>query len=164
MTVGTLSVLAYLGVLVYAASRDVPLAAIVGILGGLGLVLLLAVIVRGAEEVLSWSMLLLGLSYVLTLVVHRDRVDEAAPLVAAAMLLSAELAAWAGGERRRIRAERRLVRERAGAVALLVVAGLAVSTLVIGLAATPLGGGFGWTLLGAISAVAVVALAARLAR
>jgi hypothetical protein len=162
--VGALSVVCYVGVLVYAASRDVSLAPIVGILGGIGLILLLSVIVRRTEDVLAWSILLLGLSYVLTLVVHREGVDEAAPLVAAAMLLSAELAVWAGSERRRVRAEPRVVWERATAVSLLVAAGLAVSALVIGLAAAPLGGGLGWTLLGALSAVAVVTLATRLAR
>jgi hypothetical protein len=46
----------------------------------------------------------------------------------------------------------------------LAAAGLAVATLVAGLTAAPVGGGFAWTVLGAVAVVATVAVAARLAR
>lgn len=165
MTLGALSFLVYLGVLAYAVTRQLELAPVVGIIGGLGGLLLLFTLLRRAEDVLVWALLTLGVAYVLTVVVHRRHgVDEGTPLVAAALLLSAELAVWSCAERREIRAERRLVWSRALALAVLVLAGLCISALVLALAAAPVGGGFAWTVLGALSAVGVVALALRSAR
>jgi hypothetical protein len=161
---GALSMLVYLGVLAYAATRHPDVAPVVGIIGGFGALLLLFMLLRRAEEMLPWVVLTLGAAYVLPIVVHHRGIDEAAPLVAAGLLLCAELGVWSCGERRDIRAERGLLWSRAVAVALLVVAGLGVSALVLALAAAPIGGGFAWTVLGALSAVAVVALATRLAR
>jgi hypothetical protein len=152
------------GVLVYAASRQVELAPVVTIVGVLGGVLLLFMLWRRAEDVLAWILLLLGLAYVLTIVVHPHGVDEAAPLVGAGLLLCAELAVWSCNTHAQVRAERRVVVEHAVALLVLVVAGLAVSALVVGLAAAPVGGGLAWTLLGAIAAVAAVAMTLRLAR
>jgi hypothetical protein len=161
---GALSVVTAVAVVVYAASRQVELAAVVAIVGALGCLLLLFMLWRRAEDVLAWVLLLLGLAYVLTILVHPHGVDEAAPLVAAALLLCAELAVWSCGEHVQVRPERGLVVARAVALGVLVAAGLAVSALVVGLTAAPVGGGFGWTLLGALAAVAVVALTLRLAR
>jgi hypothetical protein len=161
---GASAIVVYLGVLAYAASRDLELAPVIGIVGGIGAVLLLFVIVRRAEDVLAWSILMLGVAYSLSLVTHRRGVDEVSPLVAGGLLLAAELATWSCGERRQIRVERRVRLARAVAVALLVVGGIGVSALVLALAAAPVGGGLGWTILGAASAVGVIGLATRLAR
>lgn len=164
MIPGALSLLTALGVVVYAASRQIELAAVVAIVGGLGCLLLLFMLWRRAEDVLAWVILLLGLAYVLTILVHAHGVDEGAPLVAAALLLCSELAVWSCGEHARVRPERGVVVARGVALGGLVVAGLAVSALVVALTAAPIGGGFGWTALGAVAAVAVVALTLRLAR
>ncbi|HEY2373379.1 MAG TPA: hypothetical protein VGH82_12715 [Gaiellaceae bacterium] len=164
MISGASAIVVYLGVLAYAASRDLELAPVIGIVGGIGAVLLLFVIVRRAEDVLAWSILMLGVAYSLSLVTHRRGVDEVSPLVAGGLLLAAELATWSCGERRQIRVERRVRLARAVAVALLVVGGIGVSALVLALAAAPVGGGLGWTILGAASAVGVIGLATRLAR
>lgn len=154
----------YLAVLAYAATRRLEVAPVVAIVGGTGLLLLLFVLWRRAEDALTWVVLLLGASYALTVVVHHRGVDDAVPLVAAGALLSAELAAWSCGEQRTSHRERAVVVGRAVALLVLVVAGLAVSALVVALAAAPVGGGLGWTVLGALAAVAVVAIATRLAR
>ena len=164
MITGTAALVVYLGVLAYAASRYLELAPVIAIVGGIGAMLLLFVIVRRAEDVLVWSLLMLGVAYGLTLVTHRRAVDEAAPLVAGGLLLAAELATWSCAERREIRVERRVLRARGIAVLLLVAGGTGVSALVLGLAAAPVGGGLGWTILGAVSAVGAVGLATRLAR
>ena len=164
MICGASAMLVYLGVLAYAASRDLEIAPVVGIVGGIGAVLLLFVVMRRAEDVLAWSILMLGVAYSLSLITHRRGVDEVAPLVAGGMLLAAELATWSCAERREIRVERRVLVSRGVAIVLLVSGGIGVSTLVLGLAAAPVGGGLGWTILGAASAVGVIGLATRLAR
>ena len=165
MILGASSMVVYLGILAYAATRQWEIAPVVGIIGGVGALFLLYMLLQRVEEILPWVMLTLGAAYVLTVVVHhRHSVDEAAPLVAAGLLLCAELAVWSCSERRDLRAERALVWRRASAVALLVLAGLCISALVLALAAAPVGGGLGWTVLGALSAVGVVALALRVAR
>ena len=164
MISGASALVVYLGVLAYAASRDLRLAPVIAIVGGIGAMMLLFVIVRRAEDVLAWSILTLGTAYSLTLVTHRRGVDEVAPLVAGGLLLVAELATWSCAERREIRVERRVLVARGVAIAMLVVGGVAVSALVLGLAAAPVGGGLGWTILGAASAVGVIGLATRLAR
>lgn len=165
MTLGILSFVCYLGVLAYAVTRQLELAPVVGIIGGVGALFLLFMLLRRAEEILAWVVLTIGGAYVLTVVVHhRHGVDEAAPLVAAGLLLCAELAVWSCSERREIRVERTLLRQRAVAVALLAFSGLCISAVVLALAAVPAGSGFGWTLIGAAAAVGTAALVLRVAR
>jgi len=161
---GASAMVVYLGVLAYAASRDLELAPVIAIVGGIGALLLLFVVMRRAEDVLAWAMLMLGIAYALSLVAHRRGVDEVSPLVAGGFLLAAELATWSCAERREIRVERRVLLARGVAIALLVAGGIAVSALVLALAAAPVGGGLGWTIIGAASAVGVIGLATRLAR
>jgi hypothetical protein len=154
----------YAGALAYTVTRDTALAPLTGLLGGMGAALLLFTLWRRAGDVLPWALVLLGVAYAVPLFVRGSGVDEGAPLIAAGLLLCGELAAWSFDERWTMRVERAVVLARAGAVALLVLAGLAASTLVLALAAAPIGGGLGWTVLGAVAAVVVVGLAARLSR
>jgi len=161
---GASALVAYLGVLAYAASRDLELAPVIAIVGGIGAMLLLFMIARRAEDVLAWSILMLGVAYSLSLVTHHRGVDEVSPLVAGGLLLAAELATWSCAERSEIRVERRVLVARGVAIAMLVVGGVGVSALVLGLAAAPVGCGLAWTILGAASAVGVIGLATRLAR
>jgi hypothetical protein len=164
VTAGASALVVYLGVVAYAASRDLALAPVISIIGGIGALLLLFVILRRAEDVLAWSLLMLGVAYSLSLVTHRHGVDEVSPLVAGGALLAAELATWSCAERREIRVERAVLVARGVAIALLVMAGAGVSALVLALAAAPVGGGLAWTIVGAASAVGVIGLATRLAR
>jgi hypothetical protein len=161
---GASAMVVYLGVLAYAASRDLELAPVIAIVGGIGAFLLLFVIMRRAEDVLAWSILMLGIAYALSLAAHHRGVDAVSPLVAGGLLLAAELATWSCAERREIRVERRVLVARGVAIALLVAGGIGVSALVLALAAAPVGGGLGWTILGAASAVGVIGLATKLAR
>lgn len=164
MTLAALSALAYAGVVTYAASREAELAPIVALLGAFGGFLLAFVLVRRHDDLLGWALAIGGLAYAVGLVAHGTHVDEAAPLAGAALLLCGELASWSLDERWRVAAAPGLARARAAGVAGLVLAGLAVATLVVSLAAAPAGGGLAWTVLGAAAAVLVVAVAARLAR
>lgn len=141
------------------APRVVPVTLFLGGIGGLLLVL---VLVRGLDDLLGSSLLLVSACYVVGLFAGRHPLDEAAPLVGAALLLCSELATWSLGERRSVATSRALRLARARAVGLLVLAGLAASALVVAGASSSLGGGLAWAVLGAAAAVAAVAVAVRL--
>jgi hypothetical protein len=151
-------------VLAYACTRDTRLLPLTAAIGGIGCVLLLFALLRRVDDAIPWAIVLLGAAYAIPLFVRSKGIDEGAPLVGAGLLLCSELAAWSLDERWRIKAERAVVVARGTAVALLVLAGLGASALVLGLAAAPIGGGLAWTVLGAAAAVLVVGLAARLSR
>lgn len=164
MTLALLSASLYGGVAAYTlahAPRAIPAT---GALAAAGAVLLLVTLVRAGADLLASPVACLGLAYGVALVVHGRSVDDAAPLVAVGLFLCAELAAWSIGERLAIPADRAFVAARAVAVASLALASLAVAALAVGLAAAPIGSGLAWTILGAASAVALVAAAVALAR
>jgi hypothetical protein len=158
-----LAALAYVGVVVGAAANATAIAALIGSLGGLGLLMLTYVLVRADDELLPWALLMAGIGYGISLV-RGGGIDESAPLIGAGVLLAGELATWSMDERYTMRVERGLAVSRALAVAGLVVGGLLVGGLVLALAAAPSGGGLGWTLVGAVSIVALLAVVVRLAR
>lgn len=135
-----------------------------GALGGLGALLLLVGLVRAETSLVVPPAACLGVAYAIALVVRGARVDGAAPLVAAGLFLCAELASWSIDERFRIPAESAIVRARVLALAGLAFASLAIAALAVAIASAPAGSGLAWTVLGAVSAVAVVGLAVRLAR
>jgi hypothetical protein len=156
------SAAAYAGVLAWScalAPNFVPVTLFLGAVGGLMLVL---VLVRGLDDLLGSALLLVSACYVVGLFVGRHPLDEAAPLVGAALLLCSELATWSLEERRPVATSRTLRLARARAVGLLVIAGLAAAALVLVTATSSLGGGLVWAVLGAGAAVAAVAVAARL--
>jgi hypothetical protein len=158
-----LSVAAYGGVLAWSSLLAPKFTPVTLFLGGVGLLLLVLVIVRGLDDLLGSSLLLVGACYVVALFVGRHPLDEAAPLVGGALLLCSELATWSLEERHSVAASRALRLARARAVGLLVFAGLGVGALVLVAANTSVGGGLVWTVLGAGAAVVAVAIAARLA-
>jgi hypothetical protein len=135
---------------------------VVGI-GAIGVVLLAFVLVRKLDDLLPWAVIPLGIAYTVSLLLHGSGVDGGAPLVAAGLLLCAELAAWSIDEQFAIPAERAVVVARASALAALVLGSLVVATLVVALSLAP-ASGLAWTVLGAAAAVGVVGLAVRLAR
>jgi hypothetical protein len=164
VTLALLSVAVYAGLAAYVATRQPPIASLLAAVGVAGGLMLCFVLARRWYELLPWALLLLAVAYGIAIAARGGEIDEAAPLVGAGLLLCSELAAWSIDERFAIAAERAVVVSRAFAVALLTLAGLAVSATVVALAAVPIGGGLGWTFLGAAAAVLVVALAVRLAR
>jgi hypothetical protein len=154
----------YAGELAYIWTRDPGLAPITVAIAVSGGVLLLYALLRGVHDLMPWPVVSLGIAYAIPLFVRGSGVDEGAPLVGVGLLLCSELAAWSFDERWPIKAERAVVVARGTAVALLSLAALGASALVVALAAAPIGGGLVWTTLGAAAAVLVVGLAARLGR
>jgi len=150
-------------VLAYAASREPKLAVVISGTGAVGALLLAFVLVRRMDELLPWALIPLGIAYTLSLVLHGAAVDGGAPLVAAGLLVCAELAAWSLDEQYAIAAERAVWVARATALGALVAVSLAASVLVVALSLAP-GSGLGWTVLGAAASVLVVGVAVRLVR
>lgn len=137
------------------------IAFVLGIAFGVVALLLALVLAAPTLGVALW---LAGGSYVGFLAAVHHRLDATAPLIAVALLLCGELAAWSLDERWRIRAERRLLLRRGGAVLLLGLCGLAVSALVVALASVPPSHGLLLTLAGAIAAVGAAATGVVLGR
>jgi hypothetical protein len=142
------------------ATKAAPITAT---LGGFGALLLVALLVRGHEDLLGAALLTLAAAYVLGLLAGHHVLDEGAPLVGAALLLCGELATWSLEERLRVPAPQSLLLARGRAVAVLVAVGLAASALVLAVSSEPAGTGLAWTVLGAAAAVGAVGVTARLA-
>ncbi len=119
---------------------------------GLGALLLVAALARG-EPFLGAALWLAGATYVGSLAAAGGRVDAAAPLAAAGLLICGELTAWSLDERSRLRADPTLSSRRTAGIAVLGLAGLAAATLVVGLSAVPPSHGIAWTVAGAAASV-----------
>jgi hypothetical protein len=143
---------AYGGVLALALARAGSAAEALAPGAALGLALLMLALVRGGGT-LGPALLLGGATYVAFLVAKHDRVDGAAALVAALLLLCGELTAWSLDERWEIRADRELPWRRGTALGVLALAGLAVAALLVALSAVPASHGLAWTVAGAAAAV-----------
>ncbi len=163
MTLALLSALVFAAVLADAIVRTPSVGAIVGGIGAIGFALLALVLVRGNDDLLPWAVVCFVVAYTVSLVVHGGSVDERAPLVAAGLLLGAELASWSLQEWIPIVAERPVLRGRLIALAALIGGGLATSALVVAVAAAPTERGLVWTVAGAAAAVLAVGLAVRVA-
>ena len=147
----------------YSVTREPAFAPIIVPVAGVGALMLLFVLARGADDLLGWALGLGGAGYAVATIAHGTHVDEAAPLVGLGLLLCGELAAWSLDERGIVRA-RGVLALRLGAVATLGVASLAVSALVVTLSASSVGNGLAWTVFGAAAVVGVFALTVRVAR
>lgn len=155
-----LSAAAYGGALAWSCLLSTRVLPVTLFLGGAGALLLGLVLARGLDELLGSALLLLAAAYVLGLLAGRHSLDEAAPLIGAALLLCAELATWSLELRFRVALEPALRLQRVRAVGLLVFAGLSAASLVLVVAATSVGGGLAWAVLGSAAAVGAIALTA----
>jgi hypothetical protein len=145
-----------------AAARP-PLRPVLAWLGGLGL-LLAAVAALRLPGLLAPAMVLLMAGYAIVLVGRGDRIDPAAPLVGAGLLLYAELASWAAEARPRVRDQRPVLTTRAMVVTASTLAALGLGAVVLLVAALPAGGGLVRLAVGVAAATATLTLVAVLAR
>jgi hypothetical protein len=155
---------------VAAALALAPLAAVSGRLrdalawlAGIGLVLAAAAALR-AGSLLAPALIVLLAEYTIVLVSRGDRVDAAAPLVGAGLLLYAELASWAREARPRVRDERRILSIRSIVLAASTLAALALGVLVLLAAALPTGGGLARLAVGAVATTGTLVLVVVVAR
>jgi hypothetical protein len=143
---------------IVAAGAD---AAIAAAPGGLAVALLVVAFAFRAPAVVPWALVPLLVEYGVFLVVEGE--DRAAPVVAAGLVLVAELAYWAL-EPRHVGRGRALALRRAATLLLLAGGAAAVAAFMLGVSEVPLGGGLALEALGVGAAVAAVAVVAWLAR
>ena len=140
-----------------------PLRPVLAWLAGLGLALAAGAAVR-VGSLLAPALVVLVAEYTIVLVHRGDRIDAAAPLVGASLLLYAELASWAREARPRVRDERPVLAARAVVVAASTLAAVGLGALVLLAAALPAGGVLARLAVGVAAATGTLALVAVVAR
>jgi hypothetical protein len=134
--------------------------------GALALLLLGVALWRGWPTFVAWALALLATGYALALALGPERatLDAAAPVVAAALLVVAELAYWSLELRDPGRWEGPLLARRLGMLGVLALVSLALGSVVVVFTTVEIEGGIGLTALGVGAAVATLAILAGLAR
>ncbi|MGH3080724.1 MAG: hypothetical protein ACRDNH_06250 [Gaiellaceae bacterium] len=136
-----------------------------GLFGAAGAAVLAVAILVGRAGLVAPALVLVAAGYAATLVARDARaLDPAAPLVACALLLVAELAYWSVELASSGRAEPRVLLRRLAALVGLAATALALAAGVLAATAMPFGGGLAWNLIGIIAAAGAIALIAELSR
>ena len=138
-------------------------AGILAALAATGILALLAGAVLRVAEALTAAIALVGAEYAAFLVLDHETLDPAAPLVAVALVLAAELGQTAL-EPPLVRAGAGLTVRRAARVGLRTAVAAAVALLVLAVSVARIRSGLGVELLGIAAAVAAIGLVALLAR
>ena len=145
----------------YAALEEPTL----GLFGAAGAAVLSVAIVVARAGLVAPALVLVAAGYATTLIARdANALDPAAPLVACALLLVAELAYWSVELASSGRAESRVLLRRLVALAALAAAALPLAAGVLAATAMPFGGGLAWNLVGMTAAAGAIALIAQLAR
>jgi len=121
-----------------------------------GLVVLLAAVVRGWPPLIPIAIALVGAGYAAELAVDDAALDLAAPAVAVGLFLAAELAYWSLDERIRTAGDPGQSLRRSALVALGATAIFVVSSVLLVLADEIRARGLALDLIGAVAAVGVL--------
>lgn len=124
--------------------------------------MLAAALVLRRSALVGVGLFVLGAEYAAYFGVRGQDVDPRAPLYGIAFLAVAELA-YAALELRAGKAEPELTARRVATLALLALGSVAVGTLTLAAAATPIGGGVGLEAVGVAAAVVLVFALGRVA-
>jgi len=149
--------------LVPLAQIDGPLRAGLGWLAALGL-LLAAGAVWPLPSLLGPALVVLLAEHAVVLLGRGDRVDAAAPLVGAGLLLYAELACWAQEARPAVRDEPAVTRARVAVLAASVAGALGLGAVLLLAAGLPGGDGLTRLAVGVVAATLSLGLVAAVAR
>ena len=153
------------GVSVVALAEGGDVALAVGArLAAVGLLALVAAVVLGWSTLLPAALLLLGGAYATHLAADDVALDARGPVVAAGLLLAAELGYWSLEERDRVRGEPGEDLRHLGLVVLVALAGLAVGAVVLAAADLARASGLAVDLLGAAAAAGALLVLVLLAR
>ena len=129
-----------------------------------GLFFLVGTLVLGAPRLVPLPFVMLGAAYAVYLAVDDAPLDPAAPVLAAGLFVSAELAYWSLEGRERIRGEAGETLRRIAVLAGLGAAALLASGALLALADVARTRGLAVDLVGAIAAAATLGLIAVYAR
>jgi hypothetical protein len=140
-----------------------PLRSALAYLAAAGLLLAAGAVWRLAS-LLGPSLLVLLAGQLVAPLLRGGRVDAAAPLAGAGLLLYAELACWAQERRPAVRDEWPVTRARLAVLAASVAGALALGAAVLLAAGLPAGGGLARLAVGVVAATLTLALLAAVAR
>lgn len=140
-----------------------PLREALAWLAGFGLLLAAGAALR-LPSLLAPALTVLLAEYAVVLVRRGDRVDAAAPLVGAGLLLYAELASWAREARPQVRDERPVLRARAVVLAATTMAALGLGAVILLAADLPAGGGLTRLAIGVAATTCTLTLVTLVAR
>jgi hypothetical protein len=149
--------------LVPLAQVDGPLRAALAWLAAVGL-LLAAGAAWPLPSLLGPALVVLLAEHVVVVLGRGDRVDAAAPLVGAGVLLYAELACWAQEARPAVRDEPAVTRSRVAVLAASLAGALGLGALVLLATGLPAGGGLTRLAVGVVAATLTLGLVAAVAR
>jgi hypothetical protein len=129
-------------------------------------VLLLVSLAGGWPSFVAWTLALLAGEYAIGLSLRADDavLDAAAPLYAAGLLVSAELAYWSLELRQTRREDVSGVAARVAAIGVLAVLSVFLGAFVVFVTTADLGGGLAWDAAGVVAAAGALAIVAILAR
>jgi len=151
-------------VLPLVRADDSDVRAVGARVAALALLALLAALVLGWSPLVPVALLLAGGLYGAQLAIDDAPLDAAAPVVAAALLVAAELAYWSLEERERIPGDPGSSLGRAALVAGIGAAALVVSALLLALVDVVSARGLAFDLVGAAAAAAALAAVVLAAR
>jgi len=149
--------------LVPLAQVDGPLRAALAWLAALGLLLAAGAVWR-LPSLLGPALVVLLAEHAVVLLDRGDRVDAAAPLVGAGLLLYAELACWAQEARPAVRDEPAVTRTRVAVLAASLAGALALGAVLLLAAGLPGGDGLTRLAVGVVAATLSLGLVAAVAR
>jgi hypothetical protein len=149
--------------LVPLAQVDGPLREALAWLAAVGL-LLAAGAAWPLPSLLGPALVVLLAEHVVVVLGRGDRVDAAAPLVGAGVLLYAELACWAQEARPAVRDEPAVTRSRVAVLAASLAGALGLGALVLLATGLPAGGGLTRLAVGVVAATLTLGLVAAVAR
>jgi hypothetical protein len=149
--------------LVPLAQVDGPLRAALAWLAAVGLLLAAGAAWR-LPSLLGPALVVLLAEHAVVVLGRGDRVDAAAPLVGAGVLLYAELACWAQEARPAVRDEPAVTRSRVAVLAASLAGALGLGALVLLATGLPAGGGLTRLAVGVVAATLTLGLVAAVAR
>ena len=140
-------------------------ALVVGVrLVAVGLLALMAAVVLGWSSLVAVSLVLLGSAYAVHFALDDPTLDTRAPVVAAGLLLAAELAYWSLEQLQRVRTESREQLRHLAVVAALGLGGLFVGAVLLAVADVVRTRGLAVDLFGAGAAASALLLLVLIAR
>lgn len=140
-------------------------ALVVGVrLVAVGLLALMAAVVLGWSSLVAVSLVLLGSAYAVHFALDDPTLDTHAPVVAAGLLLAAELAYWSLEQLQRVRTESREQLRHLAVVAALGLGGLFVGAVLLAVADVVHTRGLAVDLFGAVAAASALLLLVLIAR